>query len=282
VTTTDQQAGKGPTKQLETALHAHFIRPEDRLSPAGTGAIYLTEVTAPDSSRRADVVHIGLWKNRGAGRIDVCELKTSRSDFLREIADPAKAEAWWPYSTTFSLVVPHLSIASPAELPEGWGLLVPSSRGRRFKEVVKPAVREPRLTVGLLLTLLKNTETTRTNALQHLRQDLNAQHTEQVRKLRRDLAGTSDPDVKKRLALLDQLETAMGIPLIEFSFLGDGIEPGTAAAGLKEYMASRAAVARAQGELQYRADDLERIAAALSSEAKQLRKTLDTITPKEC
>lgn len=118
-TTTEQQAGKGPTRQLEEALHAHFIRPEDQLSPAGAGAIYLTEVTAPGSSRRADVVHVGLWQNRGAGRIDVCELKTSRPDFLRELADPAKAEAWWPYSSTFSLVVPHLSVAGPADLPEG-------------------------------------------------------------------------------------------------------------------------------------------------------------------
>lgn len=46
---------------------------------------------------------------------------------------------------------------------------MPSSRGRRFKEVVKPADREPRLTVGLLLTPLKNTETTRANALQQHR-----------------------------------------------------------------------------------------------------------------
>lgn len=110
------------THELNERLHAHFIAPADRLNRSGAGAVYLTEVTAPGTSgRRADAVHVGLWHSRGAGRIDVCELKVSRSDFRRELEQPAKAEAWWPYSTTFCIVSPGVHITPPDELPTGWG-----------------------------------------------------------------------------------------------------------------------------------------------------------------
>src|SRR5690242_11175870 len=108
------------TTELLDRLRAHFIKPDDTWA----GAVCLTEVTAPNSTRRADLVHIGLWASRGAGGIDVCELKTSRSDFRRELEKPAKAEAWWPYSSRFWIVSPSEHITPPGELPEGWGLMV--------------------------------------------------------------------------------------------------------------------------------------------------------------
>lgn len=262
------------TPQLQELLHAHFIKPEDRLASAGAGAVYLTEVTAPgNSGRRADAVHIGLWQSRGAGRIDVCELKTSRADFRRELDKPAKAEAWWPYSTTFSIVSPSVDITPPEELPPGWGLMVPKANSRRFRVVVKPAEREPVLTIGLLLTLLKNTETTRTNALEYQRRRLDQQHSDTVRKLRRELAGSADPDTKSRLDLLEALEAAMGMPLSKYEWDG-GITPSAAAVGLKEFMAGPAAIAEARESLRYRAQELDRIAAQCSQNATSLREAL--------
>lgn len=275
MTITTEAPAKGPTKQLEEALHAHFIRPEDRTSQAGTGAIYLTEVTAPGSSRRADAVHIGLWQNRGAGRIDVCELKTSRADFLRELDQPAKAEAWWPYCTAFWLVVPHVAIAGPNDIPPGWGLMTPGGRGRRFKVLVKPEEREPELTVGLLLTLLKNTETSRTNDLRFQQEKLWQQYQEKERKLRSELGSRSDPEVQKRLQLLDELEAAMGKPLTDFVWHGNnGITPTVAAAALKDYVAGRAALATLQDDLRYRADEITRTAAELTKGAATIRNAI--------
>lgn len=273
-TLTEEITGTGPTKQLEQALHAHFIPPQDRDSIAGAGAIYLTEVTAPTSNRRADVVHVGLWQNRGAGRIDVCELKTSRSDFLREINDPAKAEAWWPYSTAFWLVVPHVSIAKPEDLPPGWGLMVPSGRGRRFKVLVKPEERTPQIDVPLLLTLLKNTETTRTNTIQRLRQDHARDSYQREQELRKELASKADPKVAGRLALLDKLEARLGMPLNDYPWNGSGIQTDTAADVLKDYAANAAAFAEAQSDLRHRARELDQIAIELAKRANALRDTL--------
>ncbi|MFF1444172.1 hypothetical protein [Streptomyces sp. NPDC058295] len=262
------------TQELNDLLHAHFIRPEDRLNHAGAGAVYLTEVTAPGTSgRRADAVHIGLWQSRGAGRIDVCELKTSRSDFRRELEQPAKAEAWWPYSTTFSIVSPGVDVTPPDELPTGWGLMVPNPRGgRRFKTVVKPAEREPKLTIGLLMTLLKNTETSRVNDLRLQETRLRQEAYERVEAARRERGVVSPRDVK-RLALLERLEKAMDVELGEYAWR-DQLEPEAAAQGLAAFMRGHAAQVAVREEAERQAESLERVAARAAEEAKNLRKAL--------
>jgi hypothetical protein len=262
------------TATLNDLLHAHFIKPADRTDLAGAGAVYLTEVTAPGGNRRADAVHIGLWSSRGAGRIDVCELKTSRSDFRRELDKPEKAEAWWPYSTTFSIVAPSEDIAPPEELPPGWGLMVPSPRAgsRRFKTVVKPAEREPQLTIGLLLTLLKNTETTRVNAIRAVSYSLANAHRAELDKLRREKS-TADPESRQRLELLDRLETMMRMRLHDnTSRWGDWISPEDAAEGLAEFLAGHRAriVAGQRAEEQARQPACTP-AQTLLEEAKKLR-----------
>lgn len=262
------------TAQLNDLLHAHFIRPEDLLNPAGAGAVYLTEVTAPgNSGRRADAVHIGLWQSRGAGRIDVCELKTSRSDFRRELDKPQKAEAWWPYSTTFCIVSPGVDITPPEELPPGWGLMVPNPRGgRRFKTVVKPEEREPKLSIGLLMTLLKNTETTRTNALRLQEQQMREQYHKQVQEVRRERGMVSPKDVK-RLDLLDRLEKAMDMQLGDYAWR-DQLDPEAAAEGLTAFMRGHAARRRAREIAEDEARSLEALAVRVAEEAKKLRNAL--------
>jgi hypothetical protein len=262
------------TAQLNELLHAHFIRPQDRLDRNGAGAVYLTEVTAPGvSGRRADVVHIGLWQSRGAGRIDVCELKTSRSDFRRELEQPAKAEAWWPYSTTFSIVSPGVDITPPEELPPGWGLMVPNARGsRRFKTVVQPQEREPRLTVELLMTLIKNTETTRVNDLRMQDQQLTQHFRQQVEKVRRE-QGVASPDDARRLDLMEQLEKAMDLRLGAYPWR-DQLDPQGAAQGLAEFMRGHAARLEARERTERHAAELDRIAEQATEEAKKLRKAM--------
>lgn len=257
------------TRELDAALHAHFIKPDDRLSEAGAGAVYLTEVTAPGSNRRADAVHIGLWQSRGAGRIDVCELKVSRADWRRELDKPAKAEAWWPYSTTFSIVAPSTDIVPPEELPDGWGLMVPKANSRRFTVVVKPAEREPSITLGLLLTLLKNTETTRVNDLRLQQSRLVTQHYEELQRARREKAGT-DPKFGSRLALLDRLEVAMGMKLSDYSWT-DLLEPEEAAEGLVEFMRGHKERYQARERAERQAQRLDDIAKVAAEQAQKLR-----------
>lgn len=259
------------TPQLLDALHAHYIKPEDRLSQAGAGAVFLTEVTAPgNSGRRADAVYLGLWQSRGAGDIDVCELKTSRSDWRRELDNPAKAEAWWPYSSRFWVVAPSTDVVPAEELPDGWGLMVPQPRGRRFKAVVKPAVREPKLTMSLLLTLLKNTETTRTNQLRTQSMQLQQEHHNREQQLRRELTSKNDPEVKRRLDALDEFEKNLGIQ-IGTSGWRQQIEPALVGRALADFIRDADARDKALDDIGYQATSLERMAQRLIEAAGELR-----------
>lgn len=266
---TPSQGGKMTTRELNELLHAHFIKPDDRIASAGAGAVYLTEVTAPGGDRRADAVHIGLWSSRGAGRIDVCELKVSRADFRRELDKPEKAEAWWPYSTTFSIVAPSVDIAPPEELPPGWGLMVPQARGRRFKVVMKPEERQPELTIPLLITLLKNTETTRTNALQQLRQQLWTENQEREQAIRRERGSYSVKD-RRRLEHLDALEKVLGMELGDYPWRGQ-ITPQAAAEGLLAFMRGQAAMEQARERAEGTIRELERAAKNAADQAQALR-----------
>ena len=72
--------------------------------------------------RTADFIAIDTWESKGH-QIHGCEVKISRSDWLHELADPSKAEAFKKYTHRWWLVVPDASIVRSGELPKGWGLL---------------------------------------------------------------------------------------------------------------------------------------------------------------
>lgn len=204
------------TAQLLDALRGHFIKP-DELRP---GAVFLTEVTAPDRTHRADAVHVGLWASRGY-TVDVCELKTSHADFKRELDDPAKAEAWWKHSSTFWIVAPSTAVAPPEMLPKGWGLMVPAARGRRFRIVAKAEERDLQPTTALLAALLVSMETDRNKEVQRVRERLTGEHYRQMQSVQRAATRVSDPGVRSRLERLDALEKACGFRLESYDWEDD-------------------------------------------------------------
>lgn len=259
-------------RELDELLNRHFIADKDQLSIQGAGAVYLTEVTSPGGTRRADAVHVGLWSSRGAGRIDVCELKVSRGDWLRELEKPEKAEAWWPYCNAFWLVVPTADIVQDGELPKGWGLMTPGGRGRRFKVLVQPEEREAKITTGLLITLLKNTETTRTNALQRQDRELRQKFYEQEQQTRRQRGIFSEKD-KRRLELMDRLEAALGVELSDYAW-DDKLSPEGAADALKELAQGRAALDKAKDRAESAVRELDRAARGAQETADRLRKEM--------
>lgn len=89
---------------------------------------YLVIDEAPDSAnrmgRKIDMFVQSLWRSRGFER-DAVEIKVSRSDWTRELAEPGKADWWWMHVHRFWLAVPapHAKIVYPGELPTTWGLI---------------------------------------------------------------------------------------------------------------------------------------------------------------
>lgn len=110
------------------------------------------------ASRSIDVLMVGLWPSRGC-QIEGMELKVSRSDWLRELKKPAKAEAFVPYCDRWWIVASSKDIVREDELPPTWGLMIPRGNGMG---VIKPAPQlkpEP-VDRSLLAAILKRATNT--------------------------------------------------------------------------------------------------------------------------
>lgn len=215
------------TADLLNALRDHYIKPGD----TRPGCVLLTEVTAPNRTNRADAIHVGMWASRGY-TVDVHELKISHADFQRELDKPAKAEAWWPYSNTFWIVAPDIGVAPPELLPNGWGLMVPGTRGRRFKTVVEPEHRNLQPSTALLAALLVSMETDLNNALMQQQQRLREQHWIEIEKIKQEAGWRRDPQTAERLELMDRLEKLTGFRLADWDHATNAT-PETFAAALR-------------------------------------------------
>lgn len=78
--------------------------------------------TGFQSTRACDALAVGLYHSRGQLLIGF-EKKVSRSDWLRELKEPEKAEALAQFCDEWYVVVPGPDIAQLEEVPHTWGLL---------------------------------------------------------------------------------------------------------------------------------------------------------------
>lgn len=93
---------------------------------------------------RCDLLAIGTWESRGLQLVGH-EIKVSRSDWVKELKAPSKADWIWRHCHQWFLAVssPHAKIVQPGELPAAWGLMEIDPAGR-VKIIEKaPVNREP-------------------------------------------------------------------------------------------------------------------------------------------
>lgn len=248
-----------PTKALLDGLKAHYRKP-------GTdqdGEVLVTEVTAPGSNRSCDLLRVGMWPSRGLG-IDVHELKVSRSDWLRELDDPGKADAWWRFCSRFWIVAMP-GIVNATELPEGWGLMLPPNRAnaRRFRAVVPAAVREPEVSLPLLVEILRRADNTRLAEMQQLRQAHREDLYVRAEKARRAASTNSlDSTTQHKLKTLQNLEEALGASIADFGWGTDlpleHIKPDELVTAVREFTHQHVALQRREADLRRREDRLRR------------------------
>ena len=92
------------------------------------------------ATRWADAVAMGLWYSRGL-HLHGFEIKASRSDWLRELKKPDKAEPIFRSCDRWWLVAADDTIVKGDELPEQWGLLIP--QGKVLKVAKMAPLLEP-------------------------------------------------------------------------------------------------------------------------------------------
>ena len=92
--------------------------------------------------RTADAIALGLWPSRGLYLYGF-EIKVSRQDMLKELADPKKAEPVARYCDQWWIAIGDKKIVQPDELPDAWGLLVPHGKTMKIAKKAHKLDPEP-------------------------------------------------------------------------------------------------------------------------------------------
>ena len=92
-----------------------------------------------DAERIADLIVIDTY---GDTETIGVEVKVSRSDWLTELRDPSKADAWRLHCHRWYLAVPDVSIVKD-DLPDGWGLIAPGKDGAMRVRKQCPRIESP-------------------------------------------------------------------------------------------------------------------------------------------
>jgi len=155
----------------------------ERYAPPAYEVLFeIPNATGGRHNRTADALAFSLWPSRGL-EIYGFEIKCHRSDWLRELKDPHKAETFWRYCDRWFLVVNDKSVVQAGELPKTWGLLALS--GGKLKLVVDaPPNPEPRPLDRLLLMALVRSMGKRLSEMtptREIRQELTKSYLEGVK-----------------------------------------------------------------------------------------------------
>ncbi len=108
------------TKIILDTPHARNML-EKRYPPGEWAFMQEVAPATGGGTRYADAIAVNLWNSRGHA-IHGFEIKVSRSDWLRELKKPEKAEPLYRYCDHWWVVAPK-GIVKDGELPPTWGLL---------------------------------------------------------------------------------------------------------------------------------------------------------------
>lgn len=187
---------------------------------------------ARKTTRTADGLALSLWPSRGL-ELHGIEVKVHRSDWLRELDEPEKAEEIGRFCDRWWLACTPGVVADLAEVPIAWGLL--EWDGKRWKSKREAPKREPEPLDRLMLaSLLRQASESQHRKLDELSRriaaDMNKAEVESAKKQRDDATAwvESERENTRRLrGLIHQVEQLIGEPLTDSSFMpGAKLTPG--------------------------------------------------------
>jgi hypothetical protein len=93
-------------------------------------------------ARTADAMAMSLWPSRGLDLYGF-EVKVSRTDWMKELMQPDKADAIAQYCDYWYLVIGDPDIVQQGELPKTWGLIIPDKK-KGLRQIVEPKKLKPK------------------------------------------------------------------------------------------------------------------------------------------
>lgn len=199
------------TEQVRAALRTRFCQPEWALF------FEVADGTGASQRRWADAMAMNMWGSRGLA-LHGFEIKVSRSDWKRELANPAKAESIAGLCDFWSIVAPKGMIGF-GELPPGWGLLEVDADLKITQCVTGPKNPDPAaftrsFVASLLRSAAKVDESIIRGAIDIARSDWEKTVEERIRQ-RTDYLRS---DGAEALKLLDEFKELSGIDLRSYKW----------------------------------------------------------------
>lgn len=268
------------TGELMARLERHYIKPSDPLP----GGVFIPECgwNGGGTGRRCDALYVGFTGT--SGRILVGhEVKVSRADWRHELDQLHKAEVWADQCHEWWVVAPSIDIVPPAELPAGWGLMVPGKSKVRLDKVVRAVTHHDRKpSWAAVRSVMSRQDTLRAEAILRFQREIQDQvragvDAEMTRRAqaRRDrghvgLGDLSDTD-RQRLEAAAAIEDKHGLKLRMWGRDEDSVTPAQFALAVKiakqiERFPQRWAAAnflKYLGDVERAARDLDRMLADL-------------------
>lgn len=217
------------TRELTDRLQRHYIKPSDPLP----GGVFIPECGWNGSTgRRCDALYVGFTSTSGQILVGH-EVKVSRADWRHELDQIHKAEAWESQCHEWWVVAPSTEIVPAAELPPGWGLMVPGKSKVRMDKVVRAHTHRDRVpSWAAVRSIMARQDTLRAQAIadfqreiqEKVRAGIDAELTRRVQARRErghvGIDDLSDTD-RKRLDAAAAIEEKHGINLRSWALHGD-------------------------------------------------------------
>jgi hypothetical protein len=109
--------------------------------------------TGARTQRWADVLILSIWPSRGLN-LSGFEIKVFRSDWKKELAEPAKSEAVQKFCDNWFVVAPQ-GLIEASEMPECWGLLEVTEKRKLVTAKPGPTLQACPMTKDFLAALLR-------------------------------------------------------------------------------------------------------------------------------
>ncbi|WP_066681647.1 hypothetical protein [Sphingomonas sp. CCH9-E2] len=181
------------SSDVRAALARKFCAPEYALF------YEVGDATGGRARRWADAIAMGLWPSRGIA-LQGFEIKVSRSDWLNELRQPAKAEAIARYCRYWWIVTPP-DLVREGELPERWGHYEVRGNGLKVVRAAPPLDPVP-VSPEFLAALLRRSD-------EHARSTVREAIEKAMVDERAAIGKRIEDEVKRRTrAATDRAETA--------------------------------------------------------------------------
>ena len=117
----------------------------------------IPNTTGFEADRRADALALGIWPSHGYV-LHGFEIKSSRADWLQELQDPEKGDAFLRYCDHWWLIA-EPKVAIESEIPTSWGWMEVTKTGVRIRKDAPRLTPEP-TPRSLMASMLRSVEKT--------------------------------------------------------------------------------------------------------------------------